>query len=159
MKYYVISDTHFGHKKMLEIGRPENYEQLIKQSLESLSENDVLIHLGDVCMGNDAKNHEEFIAPLRCRKILVKGNHDNKSLNWYMEHGWDFACNMYRMEYGGHIIDFTHIPVEAPERFLNIHGHLHNISHRAIPPFYSERNRLVSLEIDGYQAFPLEKYL
>ena len=159
MKYWVISDTHFGHEKMLEIGRPKNYQEQIEQSLLALTEKDILIHLGDICIGKDAEHHEQFIEPLSCRKILVKGNHDNKSLNWYMEHGWDFACNMYRMEYGGHIIDFTHIPKATEEPFLNIHGHLHNFEHRDYPPFYSDRNRLVSLEIAGYRAHKLEQFL
>ena len=77
--------------------------------ISDISENDLLIHLGDICIGNNDFIHE-VISDLGCRKVLVKGNHDSKSWSWYMEHGWDFVCDAFRLEYCGRIIMFSHVP-------------------------------------------------
>lgn len=161
MTYWIISDTHFNHsKKMVEIGRPENYEEQIFDSLSNLTPEDVLIHLGDICLGKDKELHEKFIRPLKCRKILVKGNHDHKSLSWYMEHGWDFACEAFSMDYAGKHLFFTHIPDMVTEGTINIHGHLHNVEHRSYPIFYNpEIHYLVSLEKQGYKAQRLDTFI
>jgi len=33
IEYYLITDTHIGHSKIIEYGRPENYEEKIKKAL------------------------------------------------------------------------------------------------------------------------------
>lgn len=145
---------------MLEVGRPEDYEEQIANSLSRLTSADVLIHLGDVCLGNDAEAHKKYIEPLKCRKILVKGNHDQKSLSWYMEHGWGFACNRMTLDFGGETLHFSHIPLPPDDFFgRNIHGHLHNVEHRSYPKWYSERHSLVSLERQGYKAQRLDTFI
>lgn len=159
MKYHLITDTHFSHARILEI-RPANYEEQIIRSLQEIPTEDVLIHLGDICIGNDIEVHEKIISPLRCRKILVKGNHDNKSHTWYMNHGWDFACDKIEMKYGGENLVFTHIPVH-PHEFdgLNIHGHYHDLTHRDFPEWYTDDHKLVSLERQGYHTHSLLKFI
>lgn len=85
----------------------------------------MLIHLGDVGIGP----YEGYINIVRSwpgRKILVRGNHDTKGCQWYIEHGFDFACDA--MIYRGAWL--THKPwlQELPEgTHVNLHGHLHNI--------------------------------
>ena len=66
MKYWVTTDTHFGHDKMMEYcGRPKGFEDLIfKYHSEIIKKDDVLVHLGDFCIYNDEKWHDEFIADL-----------------------------------------------------------------------------------------------
>jgi len=80
MKTYIITDTHFNHKKLIEYGRPDNFDDLLWKELGKLPSNCLLIHLGDVCIGNDLEVHER-LRLLPFIKILVKGNHDKKSDN------------------------------------------------------------------------------
>ena len=48
-KIYIISDTHFGHDKMFEGGlRPENFNEKLWRGFDSLSEDAILIHCGDI---------------------------------------------------------------------------------------------------------------
>lgn len=131
MKIYIISDTHLGHDKIKEYcGRPENHEQLLVEAMNRISADDCLVHLGDICIGDDADWHG-CIQHLKCRKILVIGNHDTKSWSWYMEHGWDFACDAFRLKYAGRIIMFSHMPQPWDGVWeINVHGHLHNLGHR-----------------------------
>jgi len=140
-KTWLITDTHFGHKMLLNHGRPEHFSDLIFENLQKLVQpGDTLIHLGDICIGDDEKWNNCFTHLLlspSIKKILVKGNHDNKSDNWYLDHGWDFVCEMFWGRYFGQQIIFSHIPVKKDADFaphfqptMNIHGHFHGNNHR-----------------------------
>lgn len=136
MNIWLITDTHFNHEKLktMGAGRPANYEERIWKSLKAIPEIDTLIHLGDICIGNDEAIHKELFEDVGCKKILVKGNHDNKSDNWYYEHGWDFVCQETVIKAFGKMILLRHIPILARSREdidMNIHGHLHGTNDRA----------------------------
>jgi len=135
MKIYATSDTHFNHKKLLEYGRPEDFESRIFASLKN-HVGDLLIHCGDFCIGQDEEMMELFMHSAKGfrKKVLVRGNHDKKSDGWYMERGFDFVCESFVADYFGKHIIFTHIPIAKTDKFdLNIHGHMHGNSHR-LPP-------------------------
>lgn len=172
MKYWITTDTHFGHRKLEEYsGRPSNFEDLIWKGLEKLTTTDCLIHLGDVCIGKDSEWHKK-IQTLDCRLILVKGNHDGQSNSWYLEHGWDFVCDSFSMKFGGKNILFSHEPQDIGKFDLNIHGHFHNNLHRLLEGRYvidgeEERNKdilcvltpkhkLLAIEDTNYQPVKLE---
>lgn len=162
MKYWIITDTHFNHKQLIEYGRPKDFEEKIKAYLIFLIKpEDVLIHLGDVCIGKDADSNQWFKAFLKCRTILVKGNHDNKSHNWYMNNGWDIACDRFDMKYGGKKIAFTHMPVGWDGYFdMNIHGHLHDTNSKRNAEFdLNGYNKLLALEHTNYQPVNLTKFI
>ncbi len=80
MRIWLTTDTHLGHDKIIEsCGRPENHEEIILKELSLIPKDCLLIHLGDVCIGNDRHWHQEiFNATKHCRRrILVRGNHDH----------------------------------------------------------------------------------
>ena len=128
----VTSDTHFFHENVIEsCGRPTNHDELMKRSFLSLQETKTLVHLGDIAMNESWRAHEEVISRIKCRKILVRGNHDDKSYSWYLSHGWDFVCEQFSLDMFGKKITFSHRPLPWDGFFdLNIHGHLHNLGHR-----------------------------
>lgn len=156
---YLTTDTHFNHKNIIKYcDRPIDYEKQIVDGFKTLSQEDTLIHLGDICIGNDLQVHEEIIVPIKAKKILVKGNHDPKSNEWYLRNGWDFVCTHFYDKFFGTKILFSHIPVHWDGIYdVNIHGHLHNMSHRK--QIYTQQgiNYLLSLEIEGYDLFCLRK--
>ncbi len=159
MRYYITADTHFNHDNIkLHCHRPDDYEQRILRGLQILDDDVVLLHLGDICIGNDSEVHKDIISRLNFKKILVRGNHDSKSNSWYMSHGWDFVCERFDSTLYGHKIAFTHRPIPWDGNFdINIHGHLHNLWHRDDPTNF--KNILLSLEIDGYGPWSLEAFL
>ena len=127
-KTYLISDTHFGHKKMIEYcGRPNDFEEIIWNNLDKINDyENTLIHLGDFCIGQDEHFHSMF-ETYKFKKILVLGNHDNKSNSWYLNKGWDFVCENFVNKYFGKKIMFSHTPLKLyNNEDLNIHGHFHN---------------------------------
>jgi len=151
-RYWIISDTHFGHHKMVEYcGRPEDFsEKILKNMLRLIEYNDVLIHLGDICIGNDAKNHGTYLAPVYCKKWLIRGNHDRKSDNWYLNYGWDMVCDRLDITYHDKMISFSHVPLLDVPGDINIHGHFHNNDHRRceseLVNRMTEKHRLFCLE-------------
>jgi len=146
--YYVISDTHFGHEKMyIDNGRSPGFENtIIHNTQNTVGEGDVLIHLGDVTFYNEAFWTRQFCECHKAKNWLVKGNHDGKSDNWYLDHGFDFVARRFQTKMFGKKLLFTHIPEEGLTDVTNIHGHLHNDEHRAGQYQLNENNVLVQIE-------------
>lgn len=158
MKYWLLSDPHFHHPAMLALkARPVDYADRIFKSMKQIPATDTLICLGDLAIWKDLEVHQKYIMPLKCRKILVKGNHDKKSNEWYLSHGWDFVCRDFHDKLFWHYLVFSHIPVELPATHLNIHGHLHARAHRA--EWVWKNCALVSCELQWYCVQTLKSFL
>lgn len=129
MEVYLISDTHFNHDNIATYcDRPKDFtERIIREWNGVVKHDDLVIHLGDVLIGN-RRSVDSLMAVLPGRKILVRGNHDRQHSNtWWMEHGFSFACDGMKFRNCW----LTHEPSTslADGCELNIHGHLHNIWH------------------------------
>jgi calcineurin-like phosphoesterase family protein len=172
MKIYVMTDSHLGHTAILKHGiRKEGFEQEIYNGIMSLpKDTDMIIHLGDVCIGEDEKNHIDLLIRLKARAkraILVLGNHDGHSDSWYYNKGWDFVCRGFVMKHFGKRFMFTHKPVEVhdgeqEENWLNIHGHLHGAwkeSHRGEDWLIENFHIDVAPETHGYTPIALDKLI
>lgn len=165
MHYWIITDTHYGHRKLEEYsGRPSDFEvRIFNNCMKVILPEDIVIHLGDVCMGRDLEMIEKYWIPIPGKKILVKGNHDKKSNTWYQAHGFDFVCESFGLNYLGNRILFSHAPRENIHGYnLNIHGHWHNNDHRKGPEvmkFYTPFHKLLAIEFTNYQPILLETFL
>ena len=152
MNYYITTDTHFGHHALMKYcGRPSKVEDMIlKRHTATVSSADILIHLGDICIGNDAEWHRYFNNIVCFRKWLIKGNHDKKTNTWYLNHGWDAVCDTMSLRLFGLNILLSHSPKPLDGHDYNIHGHFHNSDHRRHEPELSavqtDRHILVKLE-------------
>lgn len=176
MKIWLITDTHFGHEKMHEYcNRPIGFEDKIFSELEKIPESDLLIHLGDICIGKDEYWHT-VLAELPFKKWLIRGNHDGKSLSWYLSHGWDYVGDEIKLKLFGKKILLSHTPLPLPDGFdINIHGHFHNTLHRLlekqwVTPDEEKRNekdlenltpkhKLLAIEYTDYKSVTLESQL
>ena len=162
-KIYLISDTHFNHEKLEQWGgRSGLWQKDIWDGLFQMTEKDTLIHLGDICIGEDELTHQR-LGRLNCKKILVRGNHDKKSHNWYLDHGWDFVCDGLELIFHGHYLHLTHRPARPQGNTTwNIHGHTHGNSHRSEEylDFYSPEYHIdISPEIVGFKPVLLKTLL
>lgn len=164
MNIYLISDTHFNHQNIATYcQRPSNFtEMIIKNWNNTVQSEDVVIHLGDVQIGQKSK----WVVPnLPGRKILIRGNHDReKSNTWWMENGFDFSCDGLKFRNCW----LSHEPVQAlPEDcLLNIHGHLHNIWHGFRPDrgakqthLHNPWQRLFAIEYTDYRPVEFDKFV
>jgi calcineurin-like phosphoesterase family protein len=158
---WIISDTHFGHKRLVDDGiRPLFFEdEIIKNIKIYVKPQDMLINLGDFCFNNKGKYVDLYF---KCpgKKILVLGNHDTASVKWYLDR-FDFVCHSFLLSYFGEDIIFSHRPI-VDVNCINVHGHLHD-SHRSYElegilnpePFH----KLVALELTGYKPILLKNIL
>lgn len=161
MDYWLISDTHFNHTRLERWGgRSGDWQQQLWRGLERIPADDVLVHLGDVCMGNDEAVNLRVTSIAARSKVLVLGNHDTKSTGWYHEHGWDFVCDSFALPYMGHSLWLSHRPEPEMGRFTeNIHGHTHGNRHRAeeYAAFYRPSyHKDISPELVGFQPIRLD---
>lgn len=166
MNYWLTTDTHFGHDKMHEYcGRPVGYEDLILENLHNMvQKDDVVIHLGDFCIGRDDYWHDKFMKTPG-KKWLVRGNHDGKSNTWYLRNGWDFVGAKFQNKLYGKNILFSHTPQIEKEVIelmyisshfdVNIHGHLHNNAYT--PP--TDKHMLLSIENTDYKPVILRNFI
>lgn len=140
---YIIANTHFGHKKIIEFEKEKrpfatieahDYE-LVQRWNSVVRPKDTVWHLGDVFFGKDG---HLVLGSLNGIKKLVLGNHDHYPLEIYQRY---FSKIFGAAQYGHCIL--THVPVHESQfhRYrVNIHGHLH---HKTIP---DKRYRCVSAE-------------
>lgn len=188
MNIWIISDTHFNHLKLIEYEkRPKNFTDLIISRWNKLvQKDDFVIHLGDVILGHDSEL-PVIMSYLSGTKILVRGNHDHKSNEYYMKRGFSFVCDYYVYKN----VAFSHAPL-TPLPFqtvrnkednetsqdgyllkpvdLNIHGHFHRGEHRGksgmVDHFfnvsyyqtYKKKYHLIQIE-DTFRPFLLKSIL
>lgn len=155
-----MADTHFGHTNLQKhCDRPENADELMIDNLKKIQwrDNDIFIHLGDVCWGDDEKWNRMITDIIKARKILVRGNHDNKSLTWYHSNGWDFVTDRFDVKVYGSKIAFSHQPLKASYGFdINIHGHIHsNKRLDELSDDYKKAKRILVKSEHDYQPYRL----
>ena len=131
-RVFVISDTHFGHRRIIEFeaaARPfasiEDHDRaLVERWNATVKPKDTVWHLGDVFFGKDG---HAVLSALHGLKKLVLGNHDHYPLEVYQRY---FSKVYGAAEFGGCVL--THVPVhpgQLERRYrLNIHGHMHSRS-------------------------------
>ncbi len=156
MKVFVISDTHFGHKNIIDYcNRPfksteEMDEALIKNWNETVSNDDVVIHLGDFGLGK-----KEYIASIAKRlngkKILIMGNHDNWSEQTYRDMGFH-TVSRFPILYADFYL-MSHAPIQMPQLtcYKNIYGHVHTDPNYIDTPW----SQCVCVERIGYRPLLL----
>ncbi len=148
INYWVITDTHLGHRKMREYcDRPINFDFLILDNLQVIRKQDILIHLGDVALYREARWHDHLLSSIKGRSWLIKGNHDHRSTTWYLDKGWSAVVDRMDLNMYGHHIALSHHPLPDDGSYdLNVHGHHHHNLHRDIPEYYNEKHLLVYIE-------------
>mgnify|MGYP001392298451 CR=1 FL=1 len=156
MNLFLVSDTHFGHEKMITTfkaadGTPARKFANVEEMDELMIANwnavvrpqDHIYHLGDVTMKLDIM--DRIMPRLQGHKRLVRGNHDIFKTDRYLRH--------FDEIHGVRVLDnllCTHIPVRADAmgRFrANVHGHVHLNS-----PFITEGP--TTLDYVGAKAQP-----
>lgn len=134
MKVFVIADTHFFHKNIIKYcDRPfssvdEMNNTIINNWNNIVSNNDVVLHLGDVSLGSKDET-SKIIKRLKGRKILIKGNHDKWSDQVYRDMGFEYVSK-FPIIYNGFYI-LSHAPLEILSDklpYMSCYGHVHNDS-------------------------------
>lgn len=176
-KIYCISDTHFNHKNIIKYcNRPfKDVEEMNKVLIENwnniVTEYDTIFHLGDVALTNESEM-KELIPKLKGEKILIRGNHDKKSIEFFKNVGFyaviDESIKLKKYKF---ILSHTPLPdTKISKGYINVHGHIHNNPLHQINPttkemeypkeLYSEKLHInVSADVIEFKPISLEEIL
>lgn len=152
MRIFASSDHHFYHKNIIKYAnRPFDVENencvidcakhMIQKHNETVTNDDIALIVGDLaCNLRGRQDHfGQLLGLLNGKKILVRGNHDYETEEWYKAHG--FIDVVDYIEVGKFFI--SHYPcyesrwIQKQEKdhlaIINrdhcevvIHGHVHN---------------------------------
>lgn len=137
-KIYITADTHWGHKNILNFN-PDTRKYLdidhmnssmIKEWNNIVTPNDLVYHLGDVAFTN-AEKATAIMNQLNGRKILIKGNHDDK----LVQDAKFVACfeeihSYLEIRHNDILVCMFHFPImdwrNAGRGSVHLHGHCHS---------------------------------
>jgi calcineurin-like phosphoesterase family protein len=152
---YMVSDTHFNHKKIIELcNRPVDWQEtFITHWNNTVNTDDNVFHLGDFAMGG---KHDaiDIINRLKGNIYLLPGNHDYDKINVYKRETKLIILDDDFIWYSNLIFSHRPILTEA-ELFLqdayNIHGHIHN----NVVEGLGNRHINISIEVMDYKLIRL----
>lgn len=154
---YIISDTHFGHEKIIEYGqRPfgginEMNTELQRRWNRVVDEEDTVFHLGDVRHHPDPHDEGFWLDQLRGNIVLIRGNHDDPPDD-FPYHVMESAV----IQHGRYEFYLEHQPVGFSG--WQIHGHAHNNDLVSYPFIHQGTQRVnVSAELLHYYPLSLDR--
>lgn len=130
---YFVSDTHFCHNNIIKYcNRPFNNvnemnEILINNWNSVVTNDDTIYHLGDFCLSSNEEIKNIF-DKLNGKKILIRGNHDRKSVIFYENIGFKVLINA-PIVLDKYKLMLSHSPLpdsKILDGYINLHGHIHN---------------------------------
>ena len=154
---FFVADPHFGDDR---IRRYENrpYEtveqmdaQLISNWNAAVCKEDTVFVLGDF---GAAGCEAEVLKLLNGRKLLVKGNHDTGSNDYYRQAGFAEVYDHPILFEGFWLLSHDALYVNANMPYANIFGHVHN---NPIVRDFSKQHFCVSVERIAYRPIAFEQ--
>ena len=136
---YLTSDTHFGHKAILEFcKRPfkdveEMNWKLIQNWNNKVPHDGLVFHLGDFAWGG-APFWRKIREQLNGKIILIKGNHDEKNLTQTITTDlFEYVAPQMKVEIEGRKMYLNHVPFlcyggtyrDKNGLVFQAHGHVH----------------------------------
>jgi calcineurin-like phosphoesterase family protein len=139
-KVFFTSDTHFGHKNIIEwTRRPfDNVEEMNETLIENwnsvVGPDDVIYHLGDFAFGGSSL-WKDVCSRLNGKKYLIIGNHDEKNLKDGFRVYFEDILWQAKLRVEGRSIYLNHFPFlcyggtyRRPEDAVwQFHGHTHEM--------------------------------
>lgn len=129
MTIFFTSDTHFGHKNIIEYcNRPfanvdEMNEELIRRWNEKVSPDDIVYHLGDFAFMPKSRI-AEIVSRLNGKIVLIMGNHDPKGIRKFF-HEWHKDYLLHVKVHESDSVFLSHYPASNTGR-IALCGHVHN---------------------------------
>jgi calcineurin-like phosphoesterase family protein len=131
-RVYVTTDTHLNHDPQWPVpiwesrgyaSAKDHTDSIIDTINERVRPNDILFHLGDICLNTTSGQFHELIARIKCQNIyMLWGNHNNPSWKIYQNQVKE-SLNSFGSETidcgGGWPSEFEDIEI-YPFRYKNI---------------------------------------
>lgn len=165
-KIFLTSDTHFGHDREFLWGprgftnSQEHDEAVIKNWNETVSPDDIVYHLGDLMLGDNAHGIE-CVKRLNGHIKLIRGNHDTDA-RWKLYGtlpnveliGWADVIKYKKYNfYLSHHPTLTSNLEKAPHlrmHLINLYGHTHQMG-----KFYQDMPFMFHVGLDSNDNRPI----
>lgn len=163
---YFTSDLHLGHEKIISsCNRPfDNAYDMNKSIIESINDvvtnKDILYILGDISLGMPKSDAEKLLRKLKCKKVLIKGNHDPNYDKSIFSGIYDYK----EIKYNGRHIVLMHYPLMSWKDMelgtIHLHGHLHSNEDYNIDQRENGLLRYdVGVDVNNYKPVSIEDIL
>jgi calcineurin-like phosphoesterase family protein len=153
------SDLHFFHTNIIKYcGRPfgtaeEMNNALLKNCLERVGPNDILLIGGDITMSN-IEGTNALLSAIPAYKINVLGNHDTHK-HQLLKLAVDETVACLELTVQDRSIFVSHYPVSesvlSPNQ-VNLHGHIHN---NGLPAALGDGARHINMSVELTRYSPL----
>jgi calcineurin-like phosphoesterase family protein len=176
-KIYGVSDTHLNHNREFiwgARGYPDSKSHtdgVINSINDNVRANDILLHLGDICLNTDESGFNNLLGRINCQNIyMLWGNHNNPTWRVYQnaikeEYGRDdieiypfryrnviFIGNYAEALLDGHLFVLHHYPIYVFNYMKDGAKHLCGHSHYGLE--FSKATNLKSKILDiGWDGF------
>ena len=167
---FFISDTHFCHNKDFLYGSrgfssiAEHDEKLVARWNSVVQSNDIVIHLGDLCL-NDNIKAIDYIQQLNGLIYWIRGNHDtdnrvteilNNCRNVIMfpdaPYAQIFKYNKYKFYCSHYPTISAYLDDEQfSQHLINLHGHIHTTDKW----FISDNPFVYNVCVDAHNLAPI----
>lgn len=165
-KIFLTSDTHFGHDREFLWGprgftnSQEHDEAVIKNWNETVGPDDIVYHLGDLMLGDNAHGIE-CVKRLNGHIKLIRGNHDTDA-RWKLYAtlpnieliGWAEVIKYKKYQfYLSHHPTMTSNLEKAPHlrmHLINLYGHTHQMG-----KFYQDMPYMFHVGLDSNDNKPI----
>ena len=130
---YISSDRHIGHKNILKYDKLrkfnsiEEHDEYIISEHEKIWEEHTLIFLWDICLWRIGRLNEN-LSRIKCEKIWVIWNHDNKWMIKKLWHHFTWVVMSYQL------LGYTlqHFPPKEIKNWMKyVHWHDHKWYHHS----------------------------
>lgn len=152
---WFISDTHFGHKKIIEYcNRPfdnvtEMDDEIIKKWNFNIKKKDLVWHLGDFALA-DKDYVAKIFSQLNGEIRLVKGNHDTRSSQWYRDIGFSQVYDYPIVYENFMVLSHEPMPFIPSAGMINLYGHIHDSL-----MYETWGNRCACMCVERHDYFPV----
>ncbi len=129
---YFTSDWHLGHERIIHsCNRPfDTVEEMNRKIIDNINSTvgnkDTLYILGDVSLGMPKADVEKILRKLKCKKVLIKGNHDPNYDVSIFSGIYDYR----EIKHNGRRIILMHYPLmfwrDMEIGTIHLHGHMHS---------------------------------
>lgn len=164
-RVFFTSDTHFGHKNILEFcNRPfssveEMNEKLIENWNSVVGKNDYVFHLGDFAFGG-SQLWNSVLDRLNGNIFLILGNHEMKNLHQGYMTKFKWVGYQLILNIGGRTVYLNHYPFlyfggayrSEENAVIQLFGHCHSRPHEDISDLTDEEVK----EILGKDSYRLQ---
>jgi calcineurin-like phosphoesterase family protein len=152
-KRWFTSDLHLGDSRLNLYGRDliaksssEIDEMIISNYNDMVGDNDIVYFIGDIVYD---EKQIELLNRFKGRKILIKGNYDDKIDNKILSKYFESVYDNLTIVINGENIYLNHYPEKCSEEMFNITGHIHG-------NWRVQRNS-INVGVDAWHMKPLSE--